>query len=75
MTDPSIFSVIRVRSGIGSFPVAGGVALCTIGSKCTAMEGRLRVTRDTVGWCAFENAVHMARAATHIDMSARQFEC
>jgi hypothetical protein len=60
MTDPTIISIIWVRPGVGCIPVTGAVALCTIGPKSAAMEGRLGMACETVGRCAFVYAIHMA---------------
>jgi hypothetical protein len=75
MIDPSIVFGIWVRPGVTALPVGGAMALCTIGSKHTAMEGRLGVTCGTVRRRAFKDAVLVALTAIYIDMSARQFEC
>ena len=60
MINPAFVFECRMRSGISSLPIAGAVALCTIGSKHTAMEGRLGVTSGTARSGAFEDAVLVA---------------
>ena len=45
-----------------------------IGSKHAAVEGRFSVAGDTVAGCAFEDAILVALAAVHIEMSAGQLE-
>jgi hypothetical protein len=60
MTDASIIFVIWVRPGVSALPVGCAMALCTIGSKHAAVEGRLAVACGTVAGRAFVNAVLMA---------------
>lgn len=74
MIDPAFVFESRVRPGVTSLPIAGAVALCTIGSKHAAMEGRLCMTSGTVRRCTFEDAVFVALTAIHIKMCTRQFE-
>ena len=66
----AIYPTTCVRVIKAGIPIARIVTLDADGTELPGMGGWLGVTGNAIGWCAFENIIHMAPDTSHCFMRA-----